>query len=198
MQNEGFENVFEVSMDDMLDKTFHTFRRSKVSFDESKYHKWNPFNLVNKHYTRHTDQVYDLLAEKNIPKKIYQSRPHLVLNIGNEYLTFQMMEQLAKYYKHSSLDMPSRHLLTRFVKDLKEFSLKYVDFCHYTVPINQAQANGFVFPSEYIGQYGVYDAVKHVYRSSPRLKHLLHDDYLLANKRYFHSEMETAIAGIRS
>lgn len=95
MQKEGFNNTFEVSMDDMLDKTFHTFRRSKVSFDEDKYHKWNPFNLVNKHFTRHSNQLIDLMVEQNVPKRIYQSRPHLVLNIGNEYMTFQLMEQLA-------------------------------------------------------------------------------------------------------
>jgi hypothetical protein len=55
MQKEGFNNTLDVPMDEMLDKTFHTFRRSKVSFNESKYHKWNPFNLVNKHFTRHGD-----------------------------------------------------------------------------------------------------------------------------------------------
>lgn len=79
----------------MLDKTFHTFRRSKATISEGKYHKWNPFNLVNKHYTRHGDQVYDLMVEHEIPKRIYQSRPNLVLSIGNEYLTFLLMEELA-------------------------------------------------------------------------------------------------------
>ena len=92
MQAAGFHNTFEVDMDMMLDKTFHTFRRSKAAFGEHKYHKWNPFNLVNRHYTRHGDQVLDLMLENNVPKRIYQSRPGLVLNIGNEYLTFQLME----------------------------------------------------------------------------------------------------------
>jgi hypothetical protein len=63
MQKEGFQNEFDVKMDDMLDKTFHTFRRSKVTFDESKYHKWNPFNLVNKHYTRHGDHMFDEMMD---------------------------------------------------------------------------------------------------------------------------------------
>jgi len=40
-----------------------------------------------------------------------------VLNIGNEYLAFMMMEELAKYYKNSALDMPKRHMFTRFVRD---------------------------------------------------------------------------------
>ena len=94
--------------------------------------------------------------------------------------------------------MPKRHMLTRFVKDFKEFTLKYVAYCHYTVPLNQANTNGFMFPGEYIGQYGVYDAVKHVYNSTQNLKPLLKEDHLLTNKRYFASEMETAVNQIRS
>ena len=60
--------------------------------------------------------------------------------------------------------MPKRHMLNRFVKDMKEFSLKYVDFMHYTVPISTSNNNGFKFPGEYMGQYGTYDAIKHVYQ----------------------------------
>ena len=95
MQKEGFNNVFEVDLEQMLDKEFFAFRRFKSNFnDENKYHKWNPFNLINKHWTRHTDQMYDLLMENDVPKKIFQSRPHIVLNIGNEYITFLLMDKL--------------------------------------------------------------------------------------------------------
>lgn len=93
MAQEGFNQTFDLDVDMLLDKTFHTFRKSKT-VNENFYFKWNPFNLVNKHYTRNGDHVYDLLMEANIPKRIYQSRPSLVLNIGNEYLTFMMMEEL--------------------------------------------------------------------------------------------------------
>ena len=72
-----------------------------------------------------------------------------------------------------------------------------MDFVHYTVPLQVANSNGFVFPSEYIGQYGVYDAVKHVYQSSKTLSGLVKDDYLLTDKRYFSSDMEKAIIQIR-
>ena len=82
-------------MDSMLDKQFYTFRRSKVDMGESLNHRWNPFNLINKHFTRHSEQVYDTLIENGLPKRIYQSRPDLILNIGNEYLAQLMMEQMA-------------------------------------------------------------------------------------------------------
>ena len=51
MAAEGFEYRFEVNLDDMLDKTFHTFRKSKTNYIGNHW-KWTPFNLVNKHYTR--------------------------------------------------------------------------------------------------------------------------------------------------
>jgi hypothetical protein len=94
MQKAGFDQTFDLNIDDLLDKTFHTFRKSKTN-TVNNYFKWNPFNLVNKHFTRNGDQVYDNLMEQDIAKRIYQSRPNMVLNIGNEYLSLMMMEELA-------------------------------------------------------------------------------------------------------
>ena len=85
------------------------------------------------------------------------------MNIGNEYLTMRLMESLKKFYDKSPLNMPKRHIFTRFVRDFKEFTLPKIDYCHYTVPLTTANNNGFVFPGEYVGQYGIYEAVKHVY-----------------------------------
>ena len=36
------------------------------------------------------------MMESNLHKKIYQSRPSLIMNIGNEYMTFMMMEELLR------------------------------------------------------------------------------------------------------
>ena len=73
-----------------------------------------------------------------------------------------------------------------------------MDFCHYTVPLQATNQNGFEFPGDYVGQYGVYEAVKHVYNSSANLKHLVKEDHLLTNTRYFSSDMENAVLKIRS
>ena len=48
----------------------------------------------------------DLFGEIGLAKKIYQSRPDLILNIDNEYMTFMLMDEIRKYYKNSALDMP--------------------------------------------------------------------------------------------
>lgn len=57
MRQEGFEATIEFDIDLMLDKTFATYRKTKV-INESIFFRWNPFNMVNMHYTRQTDDVY--------------------------------------------------------------------------------------------------------------------------------------------
>ena len=72
-----------------------------------------------------------------LPKRIYQSRPDLILNIDNEYMTFLLMDEirsksnhcfnrfqnsntfLVEYYRNSAVDMPKRHYLSRFCRDMK-------------------------------------------------------------------------------
>lgn len=93
MQKEGLEQTFDFNIDNLMDKTFHTYRKSKTNSTWMHY-KWNPFNLVNKHYMRNSDQVMDLFSEFDLPKRIFKSKPSLVLNIGNEYLTQNLMEEL--------------------------------------------------------------------------------------------------------
>jgi len=91
MKREGFEPTYEFDIDIMADKTFHTYRKTKTAH-EGHYYKWNPLNLINKHYVRQADDAYERLMEIDLPKRIYQSRPDLILNIDNEYMTFLLME----------------------------------------------------------------------------------------------------------
>ena len=58
MKQEGFQPPFDVDMDLFADKEFTTYRKTKT-FNETIFLRWNPFNLVNKHFTRKTDHVYD-------------------------------------------------------------------------------------------------------------------------------------------
>lgn len=61
MKKEGFEPTVEFDIGNFMDKTFTTFRKGKVH-NENIFFRWNPFNLINKHYTRNTDQIYDLVS----------------------------------------------------------------------------------------------------------------------------------------
>lgn len=58
MKKEGFEPTIDFDIDAMVDKQFHTYRRSKTAH-ENMYFKWNPLNFINKHYVRKTDDAFE-------------------------------------------------------------------------------------------------------------------------------------------
>lgn len=68
---------------------------------------------------------------------------------------------------------------------------------HYTIPITYGTADGFQFPGEYAGQYGAYDAVRHIYSQSKELRPLLKDESLMISRNHFAAELERGVAGIR-
>lgn len=49
-----------------------------------------------------------------------------------------------------------------------------------------------------MGQYGSYDAVRHLYSQSKELRPLLKEESLLINKKHFASELEKAIGQVRA
>lgn len=180
------------------DKTFTTYRKGR-NMNKDSNQKWNPFNLVNKHFTRQTDHTYDLMMEAQLPKKIYQSRPDMILNLGNEYMTTLLMEELQPYYNTGAIRAPKRHYMDRFVRDMRSWHEKLIDHMHFTVPLQAPTNDGYKFPGEYIGQYGVYDAVHHIYSKNEQLKHLINEEShsIMTSNKYFASELETGIDRIR-
>ena len=105
---------------------------------------------------------------------------------------------LVEYYKNSANDLPQRHFHNKFVKDYKQWALKYFDFVHYQIPMTHATPDGFKFPGEYVGQYAVYEAIRHIYQQSKELKHLLKEESLFINKNFFASDLEKGIDKVRN
>lgn len=88
--------------------------------------------------------------------------------------------------------------MDRFVRDMRAWHEKHIDFMHFTVPLQAPTADGYKFPGEYIGQYGVYEAVHHIYKNS-HMSNLISEDghSLFTNKRYFATDLEKGIDRIR-
>ena len=61
MKKEGFEPTVDFNIGLFMDKTFTTYRKGKVH-NENIFFRWNPFNLINKHFTRSTDQIFDVVS----------------------------------------------------------------------------------------------------------------------------------------
>ncbi len=83
------------------------------------------------------------------------------------------------------------------MRDFRQWTEKYVDHMHYTVPLTCGTGDNYTFPSEYIGQYGVYEAVKHIYTKNAHLAHLVKEESLLTSNKFFASELEKGINHIR-
>ena len=108
------------------------------------------------------------------------------------------MNKLNKYYKYSSLTTPSRQYYNRFIKDLRHNHEEYFDFMHYTIPKRTALHSGYFFPGLYVGQYGVYDAIKHIMSSDPAQKHLVFENSISLSKGYFAGDLEASIQKLKA
>eukprot|EP00347_Sterkiella_histriomuscorum_P003435 403364304 len=197
MKQEGMAGNIQVELDDFMGKEFSTFRKTK-NYSEIQYStKYSFVNLINKHFVQRQDDILDQFDRVDVGKKIYQARPSVVLNIDNEYITLKMMEDLSKHYKNSANDLPQRHFHNKFVKDYKQWALKYLDFVHYQIPMVFGSADGFTFPGEYVGQYAVYEAIRHIYSKSKDLQPLIKEESLYVNKNYFAADLEKGIEKVR-
>lgn len=68
---------------------------------------------------------------------------------------------------------------------------------HYTTPITTGNYTGYQFPGQYCGQYGVYDALNHVYSKYQPLSHLKLEDHILLSRKYFAMDTEKAVQSRR-
>jgi hypothetical protein len=64
---------------------------------------------------------------------------------------------------------------------------------HYTIPMRTAIPSGYFFPGQFVGQYGVYDAVKHLMSNDPEKKHLVGKSNISLSNKYFAGDIESSI-----
>jgi hypothetical protein len=81
---------------------------------------------------------------------------------------------------------------------MQQWATKYLDYIHFTTNLTQVAQDGFLFPSEFVGQFGCYDAIRHVYKSSKQLEHLAKSDSVLVSRQNFGIDLEQAISSIRT
>ena len=65
MRKVGLNSTLEFDLDMVPNKEFVTYRKGR-NMNEHSNQKWNPFNLVNKHFTRKTNHVYDLVSSYSL------------------------------------------------------------------------------------------------------------------------------------
>lgn len=193
------EGLMESEMDigNFNDKTFYTWRKTKQLTENHSAMRWSSWNLINSHYTRNANSILGLMDENDFVRNVYRHRPSVVLSFDNEYFTFEFMERLNKFYINSSITKPKRHYINRFIRDFRGYHHKYIDYMHYTIPKRTATPTEYFFPGQYIGQQGVYDAVRHLLSSDPELKHLVSENTIKLNEKWYAGDLDKAINKVK-
>lgn len=83
----------EFDVDNFNDKYFVTYRKTK-NFNKDFFFRYHGWNWINKHHTRNTGAIWKEFEEQDLPKRIYQARPSLVLMLDNENMSMKMGEKL--------------------------------------------------------------------------------------------------------
>lgn len=196
MMNEGLAQS-EIDISNFFDKTFYTWRKTKQITKEHSDSRWSSWNWINIHYKNNATAILNLLEEKSFVKSVYRHRPSVIVSFDNEYFTFEMMNKLNAYFENSSVKRPKRHYYNRFIKDLRYYHEEYIDYMHYTVPMNTAVPSGYYFPGQFVGQHGVYDTVRHLMGSDPEQKHLVTDYSIQINDKWFAGDLDLSIQKVR-
>lgn len=80
---------------------------------------------------------------------------------------------------------PDCYMLTNTVRHWDENHGFFCDEAFYTYALKQINRKNFVYPSHYIGQYGVYDALRHIFIKSGLFNEFVKEDSILVSR--FHS-----------
>lgn len=188
----------QYDINNFSDKTFYTWRKTKEVTENHSAMRWSSWNLVNAHYRRNADQCMEDLNDKNFVTSAYRHRPSSIISFDNEYLSIEMMKKLNKPWHKSSVTMPSRHYYNRFVKDFRQHHQRWFDYMHYSIPKRTATPGGYFFPGQFVGQHGVYDAVRHLLSSDPAQRHLVGENTISLSKKYSAGDIESAVQKAKS
>jgi lipid A disaccharide synthetase len=191
--NESFYDI-----NNFNDKTFYTWRKTKEVTENHSAMRWTSWNLVNLHYRRNADYILDDLKDKKFVQSSYRHRPSAIISFDNEYFSIEMMKRINKMYYNNSVPLPARHYYNRFIKDFRQHHERYFDYMHFTIPKRTATPGGYFFPGQFVGQHGVYDALKHLMSSDPEQKHLVGDGTISISKKYFSGDIESSIQKIKA
>jgi hypothetical protein len=92
--------------------------------------------------------------------------------------------------------MPKRLFYYRFINHYRIWQEDRLDFIYYTIPWEPVTWQ-YHFPGEYVGQYGVYEAIKGLYSRDPSTAHLIRPESLLISRETFASTTETIVERVR-
>ena len=135
------------------------------------------------------------MKESNVMESLVESRPSVILNLDNEHLSQKMSEKFNEIYGYrrgSSYNMrPDNYLLTNTVRHLVPEHEDIWTEGFYTLALKQINRRYYTFPSYYVGQYGCYEALNHLFKKGG-LENLVRENSILISRFNSLFDIETA------
>jgi hypothetical protein len=83
-------------------------------------------------------------------------------------------------------------MLTNTVRHWDENHGFFCDEAFYTYALKQINKKNYVYPSHYIGQYGVYDALRHIFVKSGLFKDFIFENSIMVSRNHSLDHIERA------
>jgi hypothetical protein len=154
-----------VDLDDLREKVLYLWRYNQKSFLNFKFHPMNYYQHV---LLRTNTNLLKSMEENQVYENLMRARPSCILGLDNEHLSQEMVRRIhSKYNEKFSLhatrkNRPDTYIMTNTVRNWDENYKIFCDMAFYTLALKQINKKWFVFPSHYIGQYGAYEALRHL------------------------------------
>jgi hypothetical protein len=83
-------------------------------------------------------------------------------------------------------------MLTNTVRNWDENHKMFCDMAFYTLALRQINKRWYIYPSHYIGQYGSYDALRHIYLKSGLFIDFVKENSIIASREHSFDHIEKA------
>jgi hypothetical protein len=189
-----------IDLEDLREKVLYLWRYDQKSYFSMKF---SPMHYYQHVLLRTNDHLLKSMAENEVYENIMRARPSCVISLDNEHLSREMIKNINTQYNQkfglnvARVDRPNTYLMTNTVRHWDENHKIYCDEAFYTLALKQINKRWFVFPSQYVGQYGAYDAMRHLWQRSGLFPQYLRENSILASREHFLDDVEKARIKIR-
>lgn len=192
-----------IDLDDLREKPMHLWRYDTKSFLSMKY---SPMHFYQHSYLRPNINLLKTMQENEVFDNIVRARPSCIIGLDNEYLSREMIININNKYgekfinyngKFDRKHRPDCFILTNTARHWDETFQYFCDTAFYTYALKTINRRFYTFPSHYVGQYGSYDAMKHIYIKSGLFNHFVKENSILASREHSLDHIEKCRLKIR-
>ena len=180
-----------VDLNDLREKSLHLWRYGVKNIHSMKYSNFNIYQVM----LRMNNNILTLMKEADVFNNISRARPSCILNLDNEHLATEMIKEINDSYgfkfRTQNNIRPDVFLLTNTTKNMEPRHEQYFTEVFYTLAIKQINRYYYTSPSHYIGQYGTYEALRHLFQKSG-MTQFVKDKSILLSRFHSYEDIEEA------